>query len=41
MKTRARLISARFAIGPGRNNHGTLVGVHLPLGQDTQSDDAA
>ena len=41
MKTRARLISARFAIGPGRNNHGTLVGVHLPLGQNTQSDDAA
>ena len=35
MKTRARLISARFAIGPGRNNHGTLVGVHLPLGRDT------
>ena len=41
LKTRARLISARFAIGPGRNNHGTLVGVHLPLWQNTQSDDAA
>jgi signal transduction histidine kinase len=30
MKTRARLISARFSIGPGRANHGTTVTVHLP-----------
>ncbi|MCF3638790.1 sensor histidine kinase [Rhizobium sp. TRM95111] len=31
MKTRARLISARFAIGPGHNNRGTTVRVVLPL----------
>lgn len=31
MKTRARLISARFSIGPGRNSHGTVVSVQLPL----------
>ncbi|WP_411196056.1 sensor histidine kinase, partial [Rhizobium sp.] len=32
MKTRARLISARFATGPGHNNRGTVVRVVLPLG---------
>ena len=31
MKTRARLISARFTIGPGRANRGTTVTVHLPF----------
>lgn len=31
MKTRARLISARFSISAGRNNLGTAIGVHLPL----------
>lgn len=31
MKTRARLISARFTIGPGHNNRGTVVRVVLPL----------
>lgn len=31
MRTRARLISAKFAIGPGRGNRGTAVGVTLPL----------
>lgn len=31
MKTRARLISARFTTGPGHNNHGTAVRVVLPL----------
>ncbi|WEX73905.1 sensor histidine kinase [Sinorhizobium numidicum] len=31
MKTRARLISAKFAIGPGRSNRGTTVTVLLPL----------
>ncbi|MFB2552824.1 GAF domain-containing sensor histidine kinase [Ensifer soli] len=29
MKTRARLISARFTIGPGRDGRGTTVGVQL------------
>lgn len=33
MKTRARLISARFAIGPGRGGRGTTVSVLLPLDQ--------
>lgn len=32
MRTRARLISARFAIGPGRTGRGTLVKVVVPLG---------
>jgi signal transduction histidine kinase len=31
MKTRARLISARFTIGPGHNNRGTVVRVVLPI----------
>lgn len=31
MKTRARLISARFTTGPGHNNRGTVVRVVLPL----------
>jgi signal transduction histidine kinase len=31
MKTRARLISARFTTGPGHNNRGTAVRVVLPL----------
>ena len=31
MKTRARLISARFSISAGRNNLGTAISVHLPL----------
>lgn len=31
MRTRARLISARFAIGPGRTGPGTLVKVVVPL----------
>ncbi|OAP40125.1 ATPase [Sinorhizobium glycinis] len=33
MKTRARLISAKFAIGPRRDNRGTMVTVLLPLGE--------
>lgn len=33
MKTRARLISAKFTIGPGRENRGTTVTVQLPLEQ--------
>ncbi|WP_275786033.1 GAF domain-containing sensor histidine kinase [Pararhizobium gei] len=35
MKTRARLISARFSIGAGRNNLGTAIGVHLPVAAQT------
>ncbi len=35
MKTRARLISARFSISAGRNNLGTAIGVHLPLAAQT------
>jgi signal transduction histidine kinase len=34
MKTRALLISARFSIGLGRNNRGTMVRVALPLAPD-------
>lgn len=30
MKTRARLISAKFSISPGHDNIGTVVGIHLP-----------
>lgn len=37
MKTRARLISAKFAIGPGRNNRGTTVTVSLPLKRDEEN----
>ncbi|MQX75564.1 sensor histidine kinase (plasmid) [Sinorhizobium medicae WSM1115] len=36
MKTRARLISAKFVIGPGRNNRGTTVTVSLPLERDAE-----
>ncbi len=31
MKTRARLISAKFSVGPNQDNKGTRVIVHLPL----------
>jgi len=31
MKTRARLISAKFSISGGRDNCGTAIGVHLPI----------
>ena len=36
MKTRARLISARCAIGPARGNRGTAVTVMLPLAAKTE-----
>ncbi|WP_026621139.1 signal transduction histidine kinase (plasmid) [Ensifer sp. WSM1721] len=36
MKTRARLISAKFTIGPGRNNCGTMVAVSLPLHRNAE-----
>ncbi len=35
MKTRARLISAKFSISAGRNNLGTAISVHLPLAAQT------
>ncbi len=35
MKTRARLISAKFSISAGRNNLGTAIGVHLPVAAQT------
>jgi signal transduction histidine kinase len=38
MRTRARLISARFAIGPGPNNRGTVVRVVLPLTPHDQAE---
>jgi signal transduction histidine kinase len=38
MRTRARLISARFAIGPGPNNRGTVVRVVLPLAPHDQAE---
>ncbi|MBB4480649.1 signal transduction histidine kinase [Rhizobium etli] len=38
MKTRARLISARFTTGPGPNNRGTAVRVVLPLAPNGQAD---
>ncbi|MCA1367107.1 sensor histidine kinase [Bradyrhizobium sp. BRP14] len=36
MKTRARLISAKFTISPGRNNRGTTVAVSLPLHRNAE-----
>ncbi|MDF1632645.1 sensor histidine kinase [Mycoplana sp. MJR14] len=41
MKTRARLISAKFALGPGRGNRGTTVTVQLSLGRPGLEDDMA
>ena len=38
MRTRARLISARFTIGSGPNNRGTVVRVVLPLAQPDDTD---
>lgn len=35
MKTRARLISAKFSISGGRDNQGTAIGVHLPAAAQT------
>lgn len=40
MKTRARLISARFAAGPGRDNRGTAISVVLPVPKASVADDA-
>ncbi|WEZ82006.1 sensor histidine kinase [Rhizobium sp. 32-5/1] len=35
MKTRARLISAKFSISAGRDNRGTVISVHLPVAAQT------
>lgn len=41
MKTRARLISAKFALGPGRGNRGTTVTVQLSLSRPGLDDGMA